>query len=239
MPLRTPTMVATVTVALALTLTGCVPEPVVDPSASPSASSVTPAQTGTAATPTATSTTGPAPTATPTATAGATPTPTPTASSPSGGSRSAVLPDCDELLPLSTVHALFGDAAEPMDVGGSAADHMPGPLAASTVRSAKQAEVCTWVIPFSDGGFNVVTAELTRSARDRLIGALRTAAGYTERRLDGQVSFTRETETEVGTSTVVYVFTGTVWITVNGTLSVSTAREFASSALDAVRAANA
>ncbi len=169
-------------------------------------------------------------------------TPTPTASpspTPDAGGPGAVLPACANLLPLSTVHALFGDAAEPIETGGSAADHMPGPLAADTVRSARQTEMCTWGIPFSDGGFSVITAELTRSARDRLIASLRAASSYAERTLDGEVSFTHEEESELGTTAVVYVFVDDVWITVDGTLSIGTAREFAGSAVDAVRAANA
>jgi len=179
------------------------------------------------------------PSVSPSATPGASPTPTtPATPRPDPGDR-AVLPECDDLLPLSTVHALFGDAAERLDAGGSAADHMPGPLAAETVRAAKQSKVCTWGIPFSDGGFGVVAAEITATARDRLLRSLRKASSYTERTLDGELSFTHESESEFGTIAVVYVFVGDVWITVNGTLSMATAREFAGSAVDAVRSANA
>lgn len=239
MPPRTSVLAAVAAVAVALALTGCVPEPEIDPSASPSVSGGTPTApiTGPAPQPSGSATATPGVTPSPTPTSSSTPTPAPTPSTP-GATTRAVLPACDDLVPLSTVHALFSDAAEPIDVGGSAADHMPGPLAKRTMRQAVQSSLCTWAVPFSDGGFSVITAELSRTAREGLIAGLRSADSYTERRLDGAVSFATETETELGTSTIVYVFQGDVWITVDGTLSLSTAREFASSALDAVRVAN-
>ncbi|WP_425839556.1 hypothetical protein [Microbacterium sp. PA5] len=222
---------------LALALTACVPEP---PAAGPTTS---PAPTGTAtapATPGPTTPTLPGtPTATPSPTATTTPSPTPSPTATAGASDRAVLPSCGTLLPLSTVHALFGDAAEPLDAGGSAADHMPGPLAAETAARAVQSEVCSWGIPFSDGGFSVVAAELTTAARDRLVSSLRTAASYRATTIAGATAFTHSEESEFGTIAVVYVFTGRVWITVTGTLTVETGSEFAGSALDAVRAANA
>jgi len=223
--------------ALALALTACVPEP---PAAGPT-SSLAPTGTATApATPAPTTSTLPgSPSATPSPTATGTPSPTPSPTATAGASDRAVLPACRALLPLSTVHALFGDAAEPLDAGGSAADHMPGPLAAETAAGARQSAVCTWGIPFSDGGFNVITAELTTSARDRLISSLRSASSYRATTIDGATAFTHEEESEFGTLAVVYAFTGSVWITVTGTLTVETGREFAGSALDAVRAANA
>lgn len=240
MPPRTSVLAAAAAITTVLALTGCVPEPAVDPSASPSVSVGTPTASSPAPMPqpsgSATATTGVSPSPTPT-TSLTPPTPGPTPSSPGGTSR-AVLPACADLLPLSMVRALFSDAAESIDVGGSAADHMPGPLAKRTMRGALQSNMCTWAVPFSDGGFTVITAELTRSSRDSLISGLRSAASYSERRLDGAVSFSTETETELGTSTIVYAFQDNVWIAVDGTLSLSTAREFASSALDAVRVAN-
>lgn len=240
---RMPVFVAAVVVSAALALTGCVPEPAVDPSGSPSASDGTPTAPVTDPAPlpsgSAAATTGVTPSPPPTTPSTPSPAPSTPAPSTPGEATRAVLPACGDLLPLSTVHALFSDAAERIEVGGSAADHMPGPLAKRTMRDALQSNMCTWAVPYSDGGFTVITAELTRSARDGLISGLRSAASYTERRLDGAVSFSTETETELGTSTIVYVFQGNVWITVDGTLSLSTAREFASSALDAVRVANA
>lgn len=228
------------TATLTVVLGGCVPEPAAtDPTGGPSSSvtvspGATPSGAGTPSTPETGS-----PTATPSPTATATPSPTPSPTATAGASDRAVLPACRTLLPLSTVHALFGDAAEPLDAGGTAADHMPGPLAAETAAGARQAAVCTWGIPFSDGGFNVITAELTTSARDRLISSLRSASSYRATTIDGATAFTHEEESEFGTLAVVYVFTGRVWITVTGTLTVETGREFAGSALDAVRAANA
>lgn len=224
-------------VALTLALTACVPEP----QAAGPTTSLAPTGAATApATPSPTTSTPPgSPTATPSPTATGTPSPTPSPTATAGASDRAVLPACRTLLPLSTVHALFGDAAEPLDAGGTAADHMPGPLAAETAEGARQAAVCTWGIPFSDGGFNVITAELTTSARDRLISSLRSASSYRATTIDGATAFTHEEESEFGTLAVVYVFTGRVWITVTGTLTVETGREFAGSALDAVRAANA
>lgn len=238
MPPRSVVPVVAVALAVAVALSGCVPEP---PAASPSSPAPTSAApTGSVPTGTITPPATPTPTSSPTTTPGATPTPTPTPTrSPSPGTPSrAVLPGCDDLLPLSTVHALFGDAAEPLDAGGSAEDYMPGPAAARAAASARQSAVCTWAIPFSDGGFTVVTAELSASSRDALLSSLRGASSYRSTRIDGARAFTHESDSEFGTIAVVYVFDGSVWITVTGTLTVATAREFASSALDAVRAAN-
>lgn len=173
------------------------------------------------------------------------PSPSPSSSpsaSPSPGAPdtpdAAVIPSCGELIPLPVVRALFADAAETIAVTGSPADHMPGPLAARTVRGASQAEMCAWGVPASDGGFSAVTAEITAKARTELIDALRSASGYRERAIGGEVAFTREVDNELGTTTVAYVFVDTVWITLNGTLDTRTARELASEALDAVRIAN-
>lgn len=236
MPLRSRTLIpAAVAVALAVVLTGCVPEPAPGgPSTTPSAS----VPSTPAVTPTASPTTTPTPSATPTATPTPTVSPTAEPTTPPDAGPGAVLPSCDDTLPLSTVHALFGDAAEPIDAGGSAADHMPGPVAAETARGAAQTRVCTWAIPFSDGGFNVITAEVSSAARDRLTASLRSASTYRSTRVDGATAFTHESDSELGTTAVVYVFVDRVWITVSGTLTVETAREFAASAVDAVRSAN-
>lgn len=165
------------------------------------------------------------------------PSPSPSAS-PGAPDASAVLPACGELLPIAVVRDLFADAAEPLEATGSPADHMPGPLAASTVREASQSRMCTWGIPFSDGGFSVVTAQITAAAQSRLLTSLRSARSYTERAIDGEPAFTYTAETELGTTTVVYVFVGDVWITVNGTLDIRTGRGLAREAMDAVRLAN-
>lgn len=223
--------------SLALVLTACVPEPPTTDPTSPAPTASTPgAVSPTGSVPSAS----PMPTASPspTSTTPATPTPTPTASTDPGTPSRVVLPACANLLPLSTVHALFGDAAEPLDAGGSAADRMPGPRAAEAARSARQTVVCSWGIPFSDGGFSVVAAELSTASRDSLLASLRGASSYRATRIDGATAFTHSEESEFGTIGVVYVFEGRVWITVTGTLTIDTGREFAASALDAVRAAN-
>ena len=179
----------------------------------------------------------PGPSETPSPSPSPTPSPSATPGSPDSPD-AAVIPSCGELIPLPVVHALFADAAESIAVTGSPADHMPGPLAARTVRAASQADMCAWGVPASDGGFSVVTAEIAPTSRNELISALREASGYRERALGGEVAFTREVDNELGTTTVAYVFVDTVWITVNGTLDTRTARELAAEALDAVRVAN-
>lgn len=166
------------------------------------------------------------------------PSPSPTGSASPDDPDAAVLPECDRLLPLDTVRAVFGDDAEAIPAAGDPADHMPGPLAASTVRAAAQAEMCTWGIPFSDGGFSVVTAELTSDARSRLVRSLRSSSSYTERAVAGEPAFSYEAESELGSTTVVYVFVDTVWITVDGTLDLRSARQIAREAVEAVRLAN-
>ncbi|MFT4280330.1 hypothetical protein [Microbacterium sp.] len=237
MPPRKTGAVVAAALALALVLGGCVPEPAPSPSGSAPQPSPSSPGASTAPAPTPSGTPTPAPTPTPTSSPTTAPAPTPTTSP--GAAAPVIIPKCATLLPLSTVHALFGDAAEPIDVSGSPADHMPGPLAAATVRGARQATMCTWAIPFSDGGFTVITAEISGSAREKLVAGLRSSSRYTERSLDGQVSFSQHSESDLGTTSTVYVFVGNVWITVDGTLSVKTAREFAGSAADAIRSANA
>ena len=175
----------------------------------------------------------PEPLPSPSASAAPTPSPSPTAGAPG-----AVLPACDELLPLDTVRALFADEAESMKASGSPADHMPGPLAANTVRKALQAKMCTWAIPFSDGGFSVVTAEIGAEARKTLLDSLRSSSTYREKAIAGEPAFSHVEETELGTTTVVYVFVEAVWITVDGTLDTKTGRQLAREAVDAVRIAN-
>jgi len=175
----------------------------------------------------------PEPLPSPSASAAPTPSPSPTAGAPG-----AVLPACDELLPLDTVRALFADEAESMKASGSPADHMPGPLAANTVRKALQAKMCTWAIPFSDGGFSVVTAEIGAEARKTLLDSLRSSSTYREKAIAGEPAFSHVEETELGTTTVVYVFVDAVWITVDGTLDTKTGRQLAREAVDAVRIAN-
>jgi hypothetical protein len=175
----------------------------------------------------------------PSETSSPSPSPSPSASPSPGAPDAAVLPACSDLIPLDTVRTLFGDGAEQLDSSGSPADHMPGPLAARTVRAASQSSICAWGIPSSDGGFSVVTAEITASARRELVDSLRSASGYRERAIDGEVAFTYETEGEIGSTAVVYVFVDSVWITVNGTLDTRTARQLAREALDQVRIANA
>lgn len=237
MPPRKTGAVVAAALALALALGGCVPEPA--PSPSGSAPQPSPSSPGASTAPTPTTSGTPTPAATPTPTTSPTTPPAPTPTTSPGDAAPVIIPKCATLLPLSTVHALFGDAAEPMDVSGSPADHMPGPLAAGTARGARQATMCAWAIPFSDGGFTVITAEISGSAREKLVAGLRSSSRYTERSLDGQVSFSQHSESDLGTTSTVYVFVGNVWITVDGTLSVKTAREFAGSAADAVRSANA
>jgi len=224
--------------ALVLVLTGCVPEPpTTGPTGAPapSTSATAEATPSAGATPTASATPSPSPTA-----ATPTPTPTPTSSaSPAPGTPDrAVLPSCPALLPLSTVRALFADSAEALPGGGSAADHMTGPLAKETAANARQSQVCTWGTPSSDGGFSVVAVEITPAARERLLSSLGSASSYTRTTIHGAKAFTHSEESEFGTIAVVYVFTGTVWVAVSGTLTIDTGAAFAAKALDAVRAAN-
>lgn len=136
------------------------------------------------------------------------------------------------------MRALFADTATAVQASASAADHMAGPLAAETAANARKSDVCAWSVPASHGGFSVVSAELTTTARDRLVSSLGSTSSYRSTTIGGATAFTSSEEGEFGTIATVYAFTGTVWITVTGTLTVDTAREFASSALSAVRAAN-
>ena len=54
----------------------------------------------------------------------------------------------------------------------------------------------------------------------------------------GEPAFSYEAESELGSTTVVYVFVDAVWITVDGTLDLRSARQIAREAVEAVRVAN-
>lgn len=209
----------------ALLLSACVPEPA--PSGSPSAEP-TISSPSASATPTAPSTPDPGAEPSP----GASPSPSATAQP-----RALVIPACNNLIALSVVRAHLQNAV-PIETGANAADVMAGPAAAAAVRAASQAELCTWGIPASDGGFNVIVAELTASARDGLISALRGSGTFTEGSVGGGVSFSREVDTELNRTTVTYVFDDRTWVTVNGTLVMDSSRQLAAAALESARAAN-
>lgn len=200
-----------------LLLAACTPEPGGSPTPEP-----------TVATPSG------SPTPSPSATPGGDATPS---ASPSAEPEALEIPGCDDLIPLPVVQAHFPNAV-PIESGADPADVMAGPAATTAVRAAVQAEICTWGIPASDGGFNVIVAELTESARDGLVAELRGAGTFTEGAVGGGVSFSREIDTELGITTVTYVFDDRVWVTVNGTLHLDSSRQLAAAALEGVRAAN-
>lgn len=209
---------AVITLAVAaLLLTGCTPGP--PPGGTPSADPTSSAPSA-----------APTPSVSPTPGPGAEPTP---GESP----RALAIPACEDLIPLGIVQAYFPNAV-PIESGVDPADLVAGPAAAAALRSAAQAEVCTWGIPASDGGFNVIVAELAESARDALIAELRGAGTFAEGSVGGGTSFSREIETELGLTAVTYVFDERTWVTVDGTLELDSSRQLAAAALEGVRAAN-
>ena len=163
----------------------------------------------------------------------ATPTPTPTATDVA-----LMLPDCVDVVPLSVAQDALGPDTVALTPGASAADLMPDPAAADAARDAVSTRVCTWGIPQSDGGFNVILAELAPAARDALVASIRAAGTFTESAVGGELSFSAEIANELGTTSVVSVFVGTGWVTVSGSLEDAGALAVAGAALDGLRAAN-
>ena len=180
-----------------------------------------------------------------------TPAPAPTTSSPSPATSTPmptvppsetdvplVLPDCVDLVPLTVAQDALGPDTVALTPGASAADLMPDPAAADAARDAVSTRVCTWGIPQSDGGFNVILAELAPAARDALVASIRAAGTFTESAVGGELSFSAEIANELGTTSVVSVFVGTGWVTVSGSLEDAGALAVAGAALDGLRAAN-
>lgn len=228
-PLLLPAAIAT----LALLLTGCVPEPETQATGSVAPTvSVSPAPTGSGAP------ASPSPSATPTAEPSSTPPSSATPRPSSPVEAALTLPSCDDLIPLSVVQAGFGETGSPMQGVAAPESVMSGPLAKETVANARSSRVCAWLIPSSDGGFAAVAADITVAARDRLISGLRSSSSYTETTVGGSTAFTQADDSDFGSVSLVYAFRGNAWVTVTGTLSMSTAKSFAKTALASVSAAN-
>lgn len=168
------------------------------------------------------------------------PTTTPSASetSPPPVDASLTLPECEGLLSIAEVRAFYGPYAESIMSGVTAAEVMQGPVATATVAEASQTRVCTWGIPNSDGGFNVVAAEIPQVAATNLIAALRGAGTFTETTASGVTMFTRELDSGIGAFAVTYAFIGTAWVTVAGTISTEGTLYLADKLMASVRAAN-
>lgn len=180
-----------------------------------------------------------------------TPAPAPTTSSPSPASSTPmptvppsetdvplVLPDCVDLVPLTVAQDALGPDTVALAAGASAPDLMSDAAAAEAARDASSTRVCTWGIPQSDGGFNVVVTELSPASRDALLASISASGAYVESTVGGAPSFSAETPTELGIASVVYVFADTGWVTVSGSLEESGALAVAEAALDGLRAAN-
>lgn len=175
------------------------------------------------------------PTATASAEPSATPLPTPSTEAPAGP---LALPACEALLPLAVAQEQLGGNTIALDPWATAAEVMPGPAAVEAASSAVQSELCAWGIPNSDGGFHVVTAELTAASADGLKAALRSAGTFAEIPVEGGTAFSRDLDSEIGAFAVAYVFYGPAWVTAVGSLTSEGARSIALTALDAVRTAN-
>lgn len=175
--------------------------------------------------------TGPSPSATDEPSASPSPSATPTA-------EPLTIVDCEVMLPIEDARALFSDATEflgerpPTESGGwFPLDEIDSTLAAST-----QAKACSWGVPNSDGVFTIHAVEVTEEQRSSLEAAL-TAAGFSSETTGTVTTFEMAGENEVSTIAATHLFTGDLWIMVNSN-DLSTTGPAATSALDALRAAN-
>ena len=150
-----------------------------------------------------------------------------------------VIPACDELLDTDGVAFTFGDGVVPIPDADMSADILPGPMAQAAWRGAEQSTSCMWGYPQSDGLFYVSVAELEESTSDDLIAALRDSTLWDEVDVDGAPGFVQPFENELGGGAVAYVFDGSAWIIVIGTIvTVDSSVDVAAEALASIRASN-
>jgi hypothetical protein len=179
---------------------------------------------------------------------GCTPVPTAPTQTPSGTPSEATptatpepaplgIPECETLLPLALAQAHFSENTEfigefpPNEFGVSGV-----PEAAAAVAGASQSRYCIWGVPFSDGAFTLLIAEVSPEDRAVVEAAL-PAAGFSAVTMGTVTGYDAEREGEVSTLADTVLFTGDVMIVCNGT-SLDLTGVVTGSALDALRTAN-
>jgi hypothetical protein len=147
------------------------------------------------------------------------------------------IPECETLLPLALAQAHFSENTEfigefpPNEFGV-----FEVPEAGAAVAGASQSLYCLWGVPFSDGAFTLLVAEVSPADRAAVEAAL-PAAGFSAVTMGTVTGYDAEREGEVSTLADTVLFTGDVMIVCNGT-SLDLTGVVTGSALDALRTAN-
>jgi len=174
------------------------------------------------------------PSASPTPTEAASESPTP---SPTAEPAPLTIPECDILLPLALAQDSFSENTELLGEFATSQFGIDGvPAAAAAVASASQVRYCGWGVPFSDGVFTLLVAEISAADRAALEAAL-PGAGFAATTMGTVTGYDAEREGEVSTLADTLLFTGDVMIVCNGT-SLGLTGVVTGSALDALRTAN-
>jgi hypothetical protein len=148
------------------------------------------------------------------------------------------IPDCETLVPLALAKSSFADSTVFLGEGVPTEYYhwWQVPAVNSAISGVTLARSCWWGIPNSDGGFNLLVAEVDTATRDSLDAALEAEGFYPlflgtvsgrESGRDGDNGYEAET----------HLFTGDVWI-LSDNHSVEGAAAIADSALEALRTAN-
>ncbi len=142
------------------------------------------------------------------------------------------------MLPLILARQVFSANTE--FLGESAAADFGGRFAVPEIQaaliSAPQSRLCRWGVPNSDGTFALVVAELPAAEQVGVIAAL-TAAGFASATSGTETMLRLEQEGVVSLEAQTHIFTGEVWILVDGTSGELT-DTVSGFALDVLRAAN-
>ena len=151
--------------------------------------------------------------------------------------------ECETMLPLILARQVLSANTE--FLGESAAADFGGwfavPEIQAALTSAPQSRLCRWGVPNSDGTFALVVAELPAAEQAAVIGAL-IAAGFVSSTSGAETSGTEtmlrlEQEGIVSLEAQTHIFTGDVWVLVDGTSGELT-DTVSGFALDVLRAAN-
>ena len=175
------------------------------------------------------------PSGAPSPSASAEPSATPT---PDAAPEPFAISDCETMLPLILAQQVFSANTEffgefPVaEFGGRFAV----PELQTALVGAPQARLCRWGVPSSDGSFSLVVAELAASEQGTVIGAL-TAAGFASSTSGAETILRLEQEGAVSLNAQTHIFTGDVWVLVDGTSGELT-DTVSGFALDVLRAAN-
>jgi hypothetical protein len=177
---------------------------------------------------------GGSPSASPTPSGAASESPTP---SPTAEPAPLTIPECDILLPLADAQAAFSENTEFLGEFETSQFGIEGvPAAAAAVTGASQVRYCGWGVPFSDGAFSLLVAEISAADRATLDATL-PGAGFAAITMGTVTGYDAEREGEVSTLADTLLFTGDVMIVCKGT-SLDLTGVVTGSALNALRTAN-